>query len=46
MLLANIAVLHQKANLVLEYDSASMKITNLPEANNLFKSEYRQGWTL
>ncbi|MDP4223647.1 MAG: Gfo/Idh/MocA family oxidoreductase [Bacteroidota bacterium] len=46
MLLANIAVLNQKSTIVLEYDAANMKITNLPEANNLFQYEYRKGWTL
>ena len=46
MLLTNIAVKHQKANITLEYDTASMKITNLPEANSLFQYEYRNGWSL
>ena len=46
MLLTNIAVKHQKANITLEYDAASMKITNLPEANSLFQYEYRTGWSL
>jgi hypothetical protein len=46
MLLTNIAVKSQRSNLTLEYDAANMKITNLPEANNLFHYEYRKGWTL
>ena len=46
MLLTNIAVKHQKANITLEYDAANMKITNLPEANSLFQYEYRTGWSL
>lgn len=46
MLLTNIAVLTQKSNTTLEYDAANMKITNLPEANNLFHYEYRKGWSL
>lgn len=46
MLLTNVAVLSQSSNTTLEYDAANMKITNLPEANNLFHYEYRQGWTL
>ena len=46
MLLTNIAVKHQKANITLEYDAANMKITNLPEANSLFQYEYRNGWSL
>lgn len=46
MLLTNIAVKSQRANITLEYDAANMKITNLPEANSLFHYEYRKGWTL
>jgi predicted dehydrogenase len=46
MLLTNIAVKSQRSNTTLEYDAANMKITNLPEANNLFHYEYRSGWTL
>ena len=46
MLLTNIAVLHQRDNVTLEYDAENMKISNLPEANNLFHYEYRSGWTL
>ena len=29
-----------------EYDSAAMKITNLPEANKFLTREYRRGWEL
>ncbi|NLJ42773.1 MAG: Gfo/Idh/MocA family oxidoreductase [Bacteroidales bacterium] len=46
MLLTNIAVLHQRANVTLEYDPVNMKITNLPEANDKFHYEYRTGWSL
>jgi hypothetical protein len=46
MLLTNIAVLTQRSNTTLEYDGENMKITNLPEANNYFHYEYRNGWTL
>jgi len=46
MLLTNIAVKHQRANITLEYDAANMKITNLPEANSMFHYEYRNGWSL
>lgn len=46
MLLTNIAVLNQRANITLEYDAANMKITNIPAANSLFHYEYRSGWTL
>ena len=30
----------------LRYDSASMKITNLPEANKYLTRDYRPGWEL
>lgn len=46
MLLTNIAVKHQRANITLEYDAANMKITNLPEADSMFHYEYRNGWSL
>ncbi|HEX2977165.1 MAG TPA: Gfo/Idh/MocA family oxidoreductase [Bacteroidales bacterium] len=46
MLLTNIAVKNQRANITLEYDAANMKITNLPEANSLFHYEYRSGWSI
>ena len=46
MLLTNIAVKHQRDNITLEYDAANMKISNVPDANNLFHYEYRKGWTL
>jgi predicted dehydrogenase len=46
MLLTNIAVKNQRANITLEYDADNMKITNLPEANDLFHYEYRSGWSL
>lgn len=44
MLLTNIAVVSQSINVTLNYDSVNMKITNLPEANDFFHYEYRQGW--
>jgi len=28
------------------WDSANMKITNVPEANEYLHYEYRSGWTL
>jgi len=46
MLLTNIALKHQMDNITLEYDAANMKISNIPEANNLFHYEYRNGWSL
>ena len=45
MLLANLAIQVQKSNIVFEYDAANMKISNHPEANDLFHYECRQGWT-
>ena len=46
MLLTNIAVLSQRRNITLEYDANKMQITNLPEANQFFRREYRHGWEL
>jgi len=46
LLLANIAVKMRDVQDVLEYDAANMKISNVPEANNLFHYEYRNGWKL
>ena len=46
MLLTNIAVMSQQVNKTLEYDAGNMKITNLPEADQFFHYEYRQGWSL
>jgi predicted dehydrogenase len=46
MLLTNIATRVQNTNKTLEYDSANMKVTNIPEANDLFHYEYRKGWIL
>lgn len=34
MLLTNNAVLNEKEDIKLEYDTKNMKITNIPEANN------------
>jgi hypothetical protein len=30
----------------LEWDAANLKVTNLPEANQFIRREYRQGWSL
>ncbi|MBN1158072.1 MAG: Gfo/Idh/MocA family oxidoreductase [Bacteroidales bacterium] len=46
MLLTNVAVLSKRANVTLEYDVPDMKITNFPEANDLFHYDYREGWSL
>lgn len=35
-----------RAGVKVEYDSAAMKITNLPEANKFLTREYRPGWEL
>ena len=35
-----------RAGTKVEYDSANMKITNLPEANKYLVREYRKGWEL
>ena len=42
ILMGNIAVRYP--NKVLDWDSANMKITNLPEANQWLTREYREGW--
>jgi len=50
VLLGNIAVrMYQKLyekGVKLYYDGPNMKITNLPEANEYIRSEYRKGWSL
>jgi hypothetical protein len=50
VLLGNIAVrmgqqLYEKG-LKLYYDGPNMRVTNLPEANNYIRRQYRKGWTL
>jgi hypothetical protein len=30
----------------LEYDAAAGRVTNCPEANDLLRRKYREGWTL
>ncbi|NQT24718.1 Gfo/Idh/MocA family oxidoreductase [candidate division KSB1 bacterium] len=46
MLLGNVAILNQKSNTKLLWDSENMQITNLPEANEMLHYEYREGWKL
>ena len=46
MLLGNLATRMAESNVVLEWDSAAMKVTNLPEANEYVQKAYRQGWSL
>ncbi|HOA52448.1 MAG TPA: hypothetical protein PKI05_09325, partial [Thermogutta sp.] len=40
-LLGNIAL---KLGRTIQWDAKARKITNIPEANQLLKSDYRQGW--
>ncbi len=42
-LLGNIA---KRLNAKLEWDSANMKVTNLPEAERFIQKTYREGWSL
>ncbi|TAN36984.1 MAG: Gfo/Idh/MocA family oxidoreductase [Verrucomicrobia bacterium] len=42
-LLGNIA---KRMDARIEWDATNMKVTNLPEANQHVKKEYRQGWNL
>lgn len=46
MLLGNIATRMKDKNIILEWDSDKMEITNLDEANEYLKMEYREGWYL
>ncbi len=43
ILLGNIAA---KAGRKIEWDSAAMKVTNMPEINQCLSRQYRKGWTL
>jgi predicted dehydrogenase len=43
VLLGNVAV---RAGKRLLWDGENMKVTNIPEANQLLRREYRKGWTL
>ncbi len=42
----NLGAIALRAGKKVEYDTASMKITNVPEANKFLTREYRQGWEL
>jgi len=46
MLLGNIATRMKDKNTFLEWDPKKMEITNLDEANEYLKMEYREGWYL
>ena len=41
MLLGIVAL---RAGKRISYDGANMRITNVPQANDYLKREYRQGW--
>ena len=41
--LGNIA---KRVDSMIEWDSANLKVTNLPEANRFIRGEYRKGWSL
>jgi hypothetical protein len=42
----NLGAIALRAGKTVEYDTASMKITNLPDANKYLTREYRPGWEL
>ena len=42
----NLGAVALRAGKRIEYDTATMKITNLPDANKFLTREYRQGWEL
>jgi predicted dehydrogenase len=42
----NLGAVALRAGKKLEYDTASMKITNVPDANKYLTREYRKGWEL
>ena len=42
----NLAAAALRAGRRLDYDAASMKITNVPDANSYLVREYRKGWEL
>jgi hypothetical protein len=43
VLLGNVAL---RTGMKLYWDAPNMRITNVPEANDLLRTEYRQGWAL
>jgi len=46
MMLGNVAIRMANANMKLEYDGMTGKITNNEEANKFLHMEYRKGWAL
>ena len=43
ILLGNVALLTGRK---IEWDAANMQVTNVPEANQYIRRQYREGWTL
>jgi hypothetical protein len=41
VLLANVAIRSRRR---IEWDAATLRVTNLPEANRFVTKEYRPGW--
>ena len=46
MLLGNVAIRAAKDNVVLQWDAETMRVTNLPGANEYLQMPYREGWSL
>jgi predicted dehydrogenase len=46
MLLGNVAIRSTKDNVILQWDAAAMRVTNLPAANEFLQLPYRTGWSL
>jgi len=46
MLLGNIAIRTAKENVILQWDSAALRVTNLLAANEFIQMPYREGWSL
>jgi hypothetical protein len=46
MLLGNVALRAAKDNVILQWDSAAMRVTNLSEANEYLQTAYRGDWSL
>jgi hypothetical protein len=43
MLLGNVAY---RSGVTLQWDAAGLEVTNAPQADDLLRREYREGWTL
>jgi hypothetical protein len=44
VLLGNVAI--RARGKTLEWDGPNLKVTNVPEANEFLRREYRKGWSL